>query len=289
MRPARYDFAGLRFDPADGQLERIDGSASTQLRPQVARLLTAFLDQPHTLIERERLCRAVWDEGTVIDFESGLAAVLRELRAELKRLGAPADLVETIPRRGYRLNTEVQRDSAGGISPQTFSPAGRKRVIGLAVVMVLLLAAGLFSLRQAPESVPPEPGDRALAVLPFSQFGQPAQGTRQLDLLLADQVLVQLWERPLEGVVLIGRASLAPYQGRDDLAAAVAQDLGIDLLIEGSVVFDAGRVSVSGRLLDMPGGRILWSHQVEHAEDEMPSASELARMMVEELAASWEG
>ncbi len=291
MSSAVYEFAGLRFDPADGRLVRIDGAASTQLRPQVARLLLAFVTQPRTLIDRERLYRTVWDEGTVIDFESGLAAILRELRAELKRLEAPADLVETVPRRGYRLNSAVRHGPSGQAPRAGFSPAGRKRLLGLTLALVVLLMAGLFSLRQAPEPTAestPESTERALAVLPFAQFGEAIDDPRQLDLLLADRVLAQLWERQLEGVVLIGRASLAPYQGRDDLAAAVAEDLGVDLLIEGSVVFDAGRVSISGRLLDMPGGRILWSHQVEHEQDEMPPVAELARVLVDSLVEGWE-
>ena len=283
-----YEFAGLRFDPADGRLARIDGAAATQLRPQVARLLAAFLNQPETVIDREQLYRTVWDEGTVIDFESGLAAVLRELRAELKRLEAPADLVETVPRRGYRLNSPVQHQAADRAPHEAISPAGRKRLIGLGLAMLLLLVAGLFSLRPTPEPLPSDPADRALAVLPFSQFGVAAQDPRQLDLLLADRVLVQLWERQLEGVMLIGRASIAPYEGRDDLAAAVAADLGIDLLIEGSVVFDGDQVSVSARLLDMPPGRILWSHQVEHGQDEMPPVAELARVLVDSLVEAWE-
>ena len=282
-----YEFAGLHFHPADGRLARVDGAASTQLRPQVANLLTAFLNQPETLIDREQLYRTVWDEGTVIDFESGLAAVLRELRAELKRLEAPTDLVETVPRRGYRLNTGVRYAATEQPAPEAFSRAGRKRLIGLGLAMLLALAAGLFSLRHSAEP-PPEPAGRTLAVLPFSQFGMAAQDPRRLDLLLADRVLVQLWDRQLDGVMLIGRASIAPYTGRDDLAAAVAEDLGIDLLIEGSVVFEDDRVSVSARLLEIPPGRILWSHQVEHEQDEMPPVAELARVLVDSLVAAWD-
>ena len=284
-----YEFAGLRFDPADGRLARIDGAAATQLRPQVSRLLAAFLNQPETVIDREQLYRTVWDEGTVIDFESGLAAVLRELRAELKRLGAPADLVETVPRRGYRLNSAVRCETSGQAPGEAFSPAGRKRLIGLGLAMLLLLVAGVLSLRQTPEPLPPEPSGRALAVLPFSQFGEAAEDPRQLDLLLADRVLAQLWEQQLEGVLLIGRASISAYAGREDVAAAVARDLGVALLVEGSIVFDAGQASITARLLDMPSGRILWSHELDFAQHQMPPVADLARMLVDALAEDWKG
>ncbi len=284
MKSPHYEFAGLRFDPADGQLERLDGRSGVQLRPQVARLLTVFLEQPETLLGREQLVRAVWDEGAVVDFESGLAAVLRELRAELKSLAGADDLIETVPRRGYRLRTPVQR----GASADGFSRAGRKRLIGLSVALAMLLVAVVLFWPDERELLGPESPGQTLAVLPFSQFGEPVSGPARLDLLLADQMLVQLWDRQPEGIILIGRASMAPYERDDDLAAAVAADLAVDLLIEGSVVFESERVIVSARLLEMPGGRIRWSQQFEYAQDEMPSVGGLASDLAQSMIQAWQ-
>lgn len=283
MSQAPHVFAGLRFHSADGRLERLDNGTSTLLRPQVARLLQAFVNQPQRLLQREQLCREVWDEGVVVDFESGLAAVLRELRAELRGLNAPDDLIETVPRRGYRLNSGVLRAR----DPSGLSGAARKRLLGLGAAMVLLIIASLFALRQDADPPAQPRSGLTLAVLPFSQFGVASADPRQLDLLIADQMLVQLWDRQLEGMVLIGRASIAPHQDRTDLAQAVAEGLGVQLLIEGSVVFDNQRAQLSARLLQMPLGRILWSHQLDVAEDDMPAVAELARLMVDSLADFW--
>lgn len=283
MSAAPYVFADLCFDPTDGRLAQLRGPQSTQLRPQLARLLRALLDRPQTVVERTDLCRAVWDEGVVVDFEAGLAAILRELRSELKGLGASAELIETIPRRGCRLNCLVRRQPG----PASFSSAARKRVLGLGLALIVLLAATLFALRQTPEPVfQPLPG-LSLAVLPFSQFGSASADPRQLDLLLADQLLVQLWDRQLDELILIGRASIAAHHGRSDLAQAVAEGLGVELLIEGSLVFDQDRVAISARLLEMPVGQILWSQQLEFAEDELPPVSVLAVLLVDSLAAFW--
>lgn len=292
MNAAPCRFAGLQFQPADGRLERIGHDRQRTLRPQVARLLIAFLDRPHTLISRDALIAQVWDEGSVVDFEAGLAAVLRELRAELKQLDAPEDLVETVPRRGYRLNADVERPAGQGAGspaagPTGLSPAGRKRLIGYGLSLLVLIAAALIALQQRPEVLPPPEPGRTLAVLPFHQFGQPEQGARQLDLLLADQLLVQLWDHQPEGMILIGRASVSAYPDPAGLAAAVAEDLGIDLLIEGSIAFEADRASVSARLLAMPAGRILWSHHLVFEPDELPPTSQIAAMLAESLLALW--
>lgn len=276
-----YAFDRLRFDPADGRLWAQAGGAETHLRPQVARLLGAFVEQPHTLLDRDQLCRAVWDEGTVVDFESGLSAVLRELRAELKALGAPGDLIETVPRRGYRLGTDVRREERSD-APR---PLYRRWVVPGAVVLVLVVVLGALGW-QFSRPPAPEPG-WTLAVLPFNQFGVPESGPERLDLLLADLLLGQLWEQRPEDVSLIGRASLSPYADSDQLARDVADDLGVNLLIEGTIVFEDGRMSVTARALHMPGGRILWSETVGRDDAAAPGLGEIAAELAASLNRSW--
>ena len=279
-----YRFANLVFASDRGVLARSDGTGERRLRPQVGALLAAFLEHPQTLIEREQLVRAVWDEAAVIDFESGLAAVLRELRAEFKELGAAQDLIETVPRRGYRLRVPVQRTEARA----GFSPVARKRLFGLTAALVVLIVAVVLTWPGEPEPDGAEPREWTLAVVPFDQFGEPEEGPHRLDLLLADQLLGELWEHNLERVILIGRASLARYRSRDGLAAAVADDLGIDLLVEGSVTFEGHQMRVLARLLEMPGGQILWSHQFEHIGDDPPTAKVLAQVLADSLALVWQ-
>ncbi|TVS13970.1 MAG: hypothetical protein EA419_00560 [Wenzhouxiangella sp.] len=276
-----YAFASLRFDPADGRLWARAGRPEAHLRPQVARLLCAFLEQPQTLLDRDQLCRAVWDEGTVVDFESGLSAVLRELRAELKSLGAPADLIETVPRRGYRLGAEVRLVEA---TDRTRRPGRRRVVLGAAALVLLgVLGALGWQFTRAPQ---PAPG-WTLAVLPFNQFGEPAHGPARLDLLMADLLLGQLWEQRPDEVSLIGRASLAPYSDSDQLARDVAEDLGVNLLIEGTIVFEDERMSVTARALEMPGGRILWSETVFRDGEQPPVPGEIAAELAASLSRAW--
>jgi len=87
--------------------------------------------------------------------------------------------------------------------------------------------------------------------------------------------------------VLIGRVSLLPYQGRPDVAAVVADKLGVQLLMEGSIVGDESEWQVSARLLRMPGGRVLWSETLHWNEaPEMPIRASVGRL-VERLEQAW--
>jgi TolB-like protein len=259
------------------------------LRPQAARLLLALLASAGNVVERETLYRAVWDAGTVVDFEAGLAALMRELRQALDELGGKAGLLETIPRRGYRLRVQVSSGPEVATSPRA-GDAGRKRWLPWALLVLAglaVLGVAWWLAAPAPERVDSEAAamdvSRTLAVLPFQAYQQPDTAPR-LELLLADALLAELWRAELADVVLIGRATLLPYAGREDVAGAVARDLGVGLLIEGSVIRDAAGWRVTARLLEMPAGRVLWS-DTETAPGTGPLP---VQAMVERLVASLE-
>lgn len=293
-RVSQYRFDQFLFDASDGRLRHAASGAALTMRPQVARLLVALLEQPNTVIDRDTLCLAIWGEGAVVDFESGLAAIVRELRQALEQLGGSAGLVETVPRRGLRLGASVSATAAGEDHGSQSEPPTKGTLPRRAVLVALLvLAMALVWLLARWSMAPPAPPDTAaeqewtLAVLPFERFGEVPANEARLELLLADALLGRLWAAELEDVVLIGRATLAPYAAREDVAGAVAMDLGVRLLIEGSIVQDAEGWRVTARLLHMPAGRVLWSDTIDWAgAAELPVRDSAARL-VESLAAEW--
>lgn len=289
-----YQFDQFVFDPADGRLEHMVRGTAVTLRPQVARLLLVLLQAPRTVIDRETLYLEIWGKGAVVDFESGLAALARELRQALAQLGGRADLLETVPRRGFRFGADVRQQAtapaASESTPESTPAATRRRpsrwlLLG-ALAVAMALAWLLVRWVNAPP-VAPETEEWTLAVLPFERFYEAPAGAARLELLLADAMLVQLWQAQLDGAVLMGRATLLPYQGREDVASAVARDLGVRLLIEGSIVYDGADWQVSARLLEMPAGRVMWSATVEWpGVAELPVRESAARL-VEDLEKAW--
>jgi DNA-binding winged helix-turn-helix (wHTH) protein/TolB-like protein len=285
----RYLFDQFAFTAEDGRLEHVASGEAVTLRPQVARMLLALLAAPNTVIDRDTLCRAVWGAGAVVDFEAGLAAIARELRQALDQLGGRAGLLETIPRRGFRFAATPREapppDDPPDALPARDAPRRWQLLAALAAAMGLVwLFAWWFGAGPAPRDEQPE---WTLAVLPFERLDEETGEGARLELLLADALLVQLWRAELPGAVLVGRATLLPYQARDDVAGAVAADLGVRLLIEGSIVRDSGAWHVTARLLDMPGGRVLWSDTLEWTGVPELPIRESALRLVEDLAASW--
>lgn len=282
---ARLQFDRFVFDPSDATLLDADSGASLTLRPQLARLLEAFLAQPETVIDRESLCRKVWGEDAVVDFESGLAALIKELRHALGERADGSRLLQTLPRRGFRLNASVRRYSRWRVL-RSQAPL----VLAAAVIGTLLLLL-LMGRASSPWLGPQQPDARqhnewALAVLPVAVFGDRERVAQHIEWLLADHLLARLWQAELDSLELIGRTSTQPYLGLEERIPELAEGLDIDLLMEGSLDVQPERAQLQLRLLAVPKGTVVW--QYSHSEspgDLVPG--ELAGEAVADLAAHW--
>src|SRR6202521_70596 len=108
-RAERLRFAGFELDPANGVLRK-DG-AVIKLPPQPFRALTFLASRPDMLVTREELRQAIWGD-TVVDFEHGLNTCIRQIRTALGDDGESPQIIETVPRLGYRFKPTVKRERA---------------------------------------------------------------------------------------------------------------------------------------------------------------------------------
>jgi DNA-binding winged helix-turn-helix (wHTH) protein/TolB-like protein len=284
MSAGLREFNGCRFDPDDGRLTSATGEVTVALRPQATRLLLRFLESPGELLSRDLLIDSVWDEGSVVDFESGLAALMRELRQAFDEVDAGPALIETVPRRGYRFHGQPTAP-AEAESPRHSPTPGWLRIALLAAFLITAIALGwLGSQRLAA----PHDEQATLAILPFETFLPERASEDRLGLLMADTLLARLWTAELAELELIGRATLRPYQGQDDVASLVARDLDVSLILEGTVSrSDELAWQIDARLLQMPQGRVVWSHSLRlEVESGLPAGS-AAEGLVESLAEQW--
>ena len=124
-------FAGFLLDTATAELRSPDGTV-VPLEPQPAKVLVELARRPGSLLTREELCRAIWPDGTHVEFDQGLNYCIRQVRAALGDDARRPVFIETIPRRGYRFLPAVE----------TATPATRRRfpkVLAAAAGLVLVL------------------------------------------------------------------------------------------------------------------------------------------------------
>jgi DNA-binding winged helix-turn-helix (wHTH) protein len=150
-------FGVFEFDLQSRELRK-SGSA-VRLPDQAARILSALLAKPGSVVTREDLISVLWPDGTHVDFESGLNAAVKKLRRALDDSGDSPRYVETLPRLGYRLMVpvvvpEVQARSTPashvpGLDPPRVRRTHRGAVVMSAasvlvnVVLLLILWRGL--------------------------------------------------------------------------------------------------------------------------------------------------
>jgi DNA-binding winged helix-turn-helix (wHTH) protein len=103
---ARFRFGEFEFDPDTDVLTQKGRAVSLQAQPST--LLKILLIRSNQVVSREELKKAIWQDGTHVDFEKGLNFCVGQVRAALQDDAFRPLYVRTIPKRGYQFVAPVQ-------------------------------------------------------------------------------------------------------------------------------------------------------------------------------------
>ncbi|MGH9352445.1 MAG: LpqB family beta-propeller domain-containing protein, partial [Terriglobia bacterium] len=100
------------------------------------------------LVTRDELCRRLWPDGTHVDFEGNLNAIVRDVREALGDSARHSQFIETEPKCGYRFvapaSLSARAPAAGDIAVAALPLKPRRRT--LLVKFALLAALVLFAI-----------------------------------------------------------------------------------------------------------------------------------------------
>src|SRR6185295_14705017 len=102
-RPLRFSL--FELDLQSGELRK--AGVLVGLQEQSLKVLAELLERPGDLVTREQLRHRLWPNGTFVDFEHGLNAVVNRLREALGDSADSPRFIQTVPRRGYRFIAPV--------------------------------------------------------------------------------------------------------------------------------------------------------------------------------------
>jgi Tol biopolymer transport system component/DNA-binding winged helix-turn-helix (wHTH) protein len=158
------------------------------LRGQSFQVLQMLLERQGELVTRDELRAALWPSDTFVDFDHGLHAAVSRLREVLGDSAESPNIIETLPRRGYRFiasiegheplrlpeSEQVPAALAGDVvvPPAHFRRPWRRYSI-VSVAVVLVVGAASFLIHEKLRS-PEPPTQRALTRVTFDkglQFG----------------------------------------------------------------------------------------------------------------------
>ncbi len=281
----------LRFDRYVLDLDRgsllCDGS-EIALRPKTFAVLLHLIENPNRLISKEDLFGAVWPNIAVTD--DALVQSIGELRRALGDDGPR--LIRTVPRRGYRLESDVSAYPEAGppadassvsrtqtpiAAPEYVTALSRRSfaVSRWALALCAALAAAvvfagvatdwrLFRPHATVETA--RPGAKpAIAVLPFENQGEDRTRDYFSDGLTQD--IIAALGRFSELTVMSWNA-VFPYKNKHTSPAEVGRALAVRYQLEGSVRESEGRVRVTAQLVDA-NGRVLWSGSFDEPRAEL--------------------
>jgi DNA-binding winged helix-turn-helix (wHTH) protein/TolB-like protein/tetratricopeptide (TPR) repeat protein len=220
------------FHPSSGELWL--GHRKVRLRPQTALVLAYLLANSGRVVGKDELLEAVWPNTVVTD--NSLAQCIAEIRQALGVAGRR--VVQTVPRRGFRL--DPPRDRLDATAP---------RPMVLALCAAAVAGAALWwhlSTRGAAPSAEPLPR-LSLAILPMAAAGrEPEQAAFAAQ--ITEGLAMSASQLPGARVIELrhaGRSAVARY------------------VVDGGVVEDAGRLRVDLRLSDGGTGARLWTESVD--------------------------
>jgi DNA-binding winged helix-turn-helix (wHTH) protein/Tol biopolymer transport system component len=138
-RPGRLRFDEFELDAESGELFK--GTTRIPIQEQPLIVLRALLERPGAVVTREELYRLLWPADVHVDFERGLNAGVKRLRVALDDPADAPRIIETLPRRGYRLKCEVRAPSETSRAVTIEQGRrGRRRLALWAVAVATLVA-----------------------------------------------------------------------------------------------------------------------------------------------------
>lgn len=241
LKSFEIDLGAARFDSSSGYL--FDGEGrELELRHQSREVLKVLAQHPARTVSQATLIEKVW-AGREVSQDSVAQCI-----AEIRRVLGDSEkrLIETVPRKGYRL-----------VPPASARSLPRGRIfVAVGAVLIACLALVWTSFSQPPASQ----GPPVIAVLPFDDFSAaPHQG--YLSDAVAESIITMLARYPQ--LTVISRSSSFQFRESDLGTSEIAERLGADFLLEGSQQFDGSRLRITAQLIEGTSEAHIWTDEID--------------------------
>lgn len=277
-----HEFDRFRLDTAARVLWC--GNDIVDLPPKAIDVLCVLIARNNEVVPKNELIDLVWAESFVE--ESNLTHQIYELRKAFKEHGCETELIQTIPRRGYRFTGEIKQAYDGGeeitierrsvsstmvaelptgnsatmlpAAPRTFL---QKYSLGLGVLFLLILTAGVFALWRSsdPGANVTRPEIRSIAVLPLKQFD--SSDDESLGLRIADSLITRLGSQ--ENVSVRPTSAVSKMTAVDLDPIAAGRSLEVDAVIDGRIHRQGDELRLNLQMISVTTGEQIWSGQFD--------------------------
>jgi len=223
-----FELGAWRVRP---QLNSISWDAHTiRVEPKMMQVLVFLAQHPGEVVSKERLVQEVWRDTFVTD--DVLVRCVSELRKAFGDKPGQSAVIETIPKKGYRL----------------------------------LLPVAMVSRRdRPPDWLRPGKGD-SIAVLPFENAG-PDPEMEYLSEGVAETIINSLSR--LQNLRVVPRTTTFQYKRKLQDPVQVGREIGARLVLTGHVGRRGDRLMMGAELIDTTQESQLWGQTYDRKMDEI--------------------
>ena len=270
--------------------------AGTRLEPKMMAVLVCLAEHTGEVVLKGELLETVWRDTFVAD--DVLKRSIAELRRVFKDDAHESQIIETIPRRGYRLLVPVEHVNgpiakiASSGEPEVVSAETQSRdlsrpwkvfAIAISVPILLLSLALALNLGGVRHWIAREhtPVIRSLAVLPLQSLSDDpkqeyfAEG-------VTDALITNLAQ--IGALRVVSRTTVMGYGSPNKPLPQIARELNVDGVVEGTVQRSGGRVRITAQLIYGPADQHLWASSFERdIKDVLELESNVAGEIAKEI------
>lgn len=240
--PRVLQFGPFRFHAETAELSR--RRVKLRLQPQPARLLQLLLAAQGQLVSRDAIQQELWDDGTLVDYDLGVNRCVRQLRKALGDDTGIPRYIRTVPKLGYCFVAPVREAQR---SPATATHHADAE------------AAAMSGQGEIVEPI-------SIAVLPFANLTGDPQDEYFGDGLAEEITNVLAQIRSLK---VVARTSAFAFKGKDQDIRRIAEALGVNHVLEGSVRRMGARIRVTAQLIHATDGTHLSSKRYDCGQTDL--------------------
>lgn len=287
-----FEFGPFRLDPAERLLLR--DSKPVPLTLKAFDTLLFLVENRGRIVEKNELLAEVWT-GTFVE-EATLAQNIFTLRKTLGDTPEGHHYIETVPKRGYRFIAPVKefwpdvREFVA--SGESVKPLGSKLYthirgalwgrVAVGIAVVIAVAVLTWGIRSYLVGVgDPHRAIHSLAVLPLVNLSHDPEQEYFAD-GMTDELITTLAK--ISELRVTSRTSVVRYRNAQKSLAQIGRELGVDAVIEGTVVRSGNKVRISAQLIHAATDRHLWAETYERNLDDVLSVqAEVGRDVAREI------
>lgn len=243
-------------------------------------LLCLFSENNGQLLTKEEIINHIWKDSFVE--ESNLSRHIYQLRKTFAEFGESGEIIQTVPRRGYRFNGKIYQDSRREIvferesitetlieeledsaSPEikVLPPvkskwSNYKIPIAIGLIFISIISGFYFYFRK-PVS---RQNINSIAVLPLKTYSS-TTNEEEISLRITDALITKLGG--LKNIVIRPTNSVLRFAKADSDALEAGKYLQVETVLDGRIQQEGEKLRVTLQLVSVDNGEYLWSGQFD--------------------------